>query len=193
MKEFGQVISLLDNARHYYIICTNLQGIYTYINQAYAKRFSHVNHHFVGQPSTVTMHPDDVPAVVAAGRQCLQDKNLLLPVTIRKHDGKGGYIFTQWEFKGMFDDNGVPEGVFCLGYDVTDFIAELSKKNLLLEDASFRQSHVLRRPVANIIGVVNLLKDYELPNEAADMLASLADDVLELDTIVRAFAADLRQ
>lgn len=193
MNEFRQVINLLDKARHYYIICTNTQGVYTYINQAYAKRFSHVNDQFVGLPSTLTMHPDDIPDVVDAGRQCMQDKNLLLPVTIRKHDGKGGYIFTQWEFKGMFDDNGVPEGVFCLGYDVTDFIEELSKKNLLLEDASFRQSHVLRRPVANIIGVLNLLKDYNLPDAASSMLELLMADVLELDNIVKSLAADLRR
>ncbi len=193
MNDVLPIIKLLEHAKHYYIICTDLEGKYTYINPSYARRFSHVNQQLTGQPSHVTMHADDYAAVASAGRQCLQDRNLLIPVTIRKHDGNGSYIFTQWEFKGIFNEDNSPAGVFCLGYDVTDFIAELSKKNVLLEDASFRQSHVLRRPVANIIGVMNLMKDYQLPEGVAEMLELLMADVLELDTIVKSLAADLRR
>lgn len=192
MKEFSPIISLLENARYYYIICVDVEGKYTYINKAYAERFKHIDSHFKGKFSAITMHPEDLPRVQEAGLKCMTDKTQLVPVTIRKHDGAGGYVFTQWEFKGIFNEEGVPEGVFCLGYDITEFIEELSRKNDLIDDVAFRQSHILRRPVANIIGVVNILKDIQLPADTKIMLDMLYKDIEELDIIVRKLAQDIR-
>lgn len=193
MKNFEQIINLLEDARHYYVICTDMTGNYSYINNNYAERFRHVNENFVGQSFHITMHPDDIAAVTAGGTKSLMEPDALVPVMIRKRDGNGGYVITQWEFKGMFDDNGMPTGVFCLGYDITTFISELAKKDVLLDDIAFSQSHVIRKPVANIMGVVNLLKDSGLTPEVSELLEILSQNVLELDAIIRSIAADVRR
>ena len=191
MKQFSQIIALLENANHYYIICTDLQGNYSYINQKYANRFSHVDPDFVGKPFHITMHPEDVAGVTAAGQKCLMNSSMLVPDMIRKHDGQGGYIITQWEFKGMYDDSGNPEGVFCLGYDITDFIERLDKKDDLIKAISFTQSHVIRRPVANILGVIEILKQYDIPEESKAMLEILFENTTQLDGVIRQITDDI--
>ncbi len=191
MKNFDQTIRLLENAAYYYVICTSMDSNYSYINSNYAKRFSHVDNNFVGKPFHITMHPDDIAATTAAGQACLMDKNKLASVRIRKHDGKGGYIITQWEFKGMFDDDGNPQGVFCLGYDITQFITALEKKDLILTDIAFSQSHVIRRPLANIMGVADALKHYDLPAEVNELIDILQQNALELDSVIRDTAKNI--
>jgi hypothetical protein len=192
MKNVSQTINLLEKSTHYYIICTDMTGNYSYINSNYANRFHHVDTNFVGKPFYITMHPDDVAVCSAAGRLALENKDLLAPATIRKHDGSGGYIITQWEFKGMFDDKGNPEGVFCLGYDITEFIDQLKTKDNLLDDIAFSQSHIIRRPVANIMGVVFLLQQEYLNPEIKELLEILIQNTSELDAIIRQVAHDIR-
>jgi hypothetical protein len=191
MDPFSQIIALLDKATHYYIICTNMEGNYSYINQNYANRFRHVNEDFTGKPFHITMHPDDIPACMDAGYKSLENKDALVPVALRKHDGKGGYVVTQWEFKGIFDEDGTPTGVFCLGYDITEFISRLKDKDMLLDDIAFNQSHIIRRPVANILGAVDLLKQYNIPAEATEILDIVFENTRDLDTIIRKMADDI--
>ena len=193
MNNFSQIINLLENARHYYIICTSMDGNYSYINQNYADRFRHVHDNFVGKPFHITMHPDDIAGCMAAGYKCLADKDALVPAALRKHDGKGGYVNTQWEFKGMFDDEGNPTGVFCIGYDITEFINQLNEKNNLLRDIAYSQSHILRRPIANIMGVADILKQSDLPQEVNELLDILLENTRDLDTVIRQVAFEINE
>ncbi len=86
--------------------------------------FEHLHGKVVGMPYQLTMHPDDTKICEEVAAKCFANPNQMFPATIRKHDGKGGYVITQWEYKAMFTDNNEPKGVFCLGYDITKFVAE---------------------------------------------------------------------
>jgi len=186
--------ALLHDSDFYYIICTGLDGNYSYINNRYAKSFKYINSNFVGQPYHITMHPDDTRICEAVAGQCFAQPDKLFPATLRKHNGAGGYIITQWEFVLMVED-GQPQGVFCIGFDITEFVnvkntvetikEVLQTKNNILEEIAFEQSHVVRAPLANIIGLVGILKNMDMGVNAATIIKMLDESSQQLDSVIK--------
>jgi PAS domain S-box-containing protein len=189
MEQFQEIIKLLENSKIYYIVTTGLDDNYKYVNTNYSESFSYINNQMVGQPYYITMHPDDRNVCIETSVKCFEYPNKSFPAILRKHDGKGGYIVTLWEFWAIFDDNNQPSGIFCLGHNITEFEtakAELKEKSIVLEQISWDQSHILRRPVANILGLVNILLLMELDQNMVNICTMLADSANQLDTELQA-------
>ena len=185
MNNFEQIKELLKNSKYYYIIITDMAGNYSYINENYAAKFLNAKRNITEYTVYNTMHADDIDACIAAGIKSLTNPNILVPATIRKHDGKGGYVITQWEFKGVFDCNGNPEGVFCMGNDITEFIEKIGSQHNLLGEIAFSQSHIIRRPVANILGAIEMIKTADTIAEVKELLEMLYESTAQLDTVIR--------
>ncbi|WP_040299041.1 PAS domain-containing protein [Arcticibacter svalbardensis] len=185
---------LLHNSKFYYIICTDNIGNYSYINNHYANRFNFIKSDFVGHPYYITMHPDDTKICEEVGKKCYDEPGKLFPATLRKHDGEGGYIVTQWEFTLMVE-NGEPTGVFCLGYDITEFTnaknqvltieKALKNKKEKLNAIAFEQSHIVRAPLANIMGLVNIMKNMDLGPNLNSILSMLEESSNQLDKVIK--------
>jgi hypothetical protein len=185
---------LLHDSDFYYIICTGMDGNYSYINNRYARSFSFINSNFVGQPYHITMHPDDTRTCEEVGGKCFANPGKLFPATLRKHNGAGGYIITQWEFV-LMEENGQPTGIFCIGFDITEFVEVkkkvntirkvLDNKNSLLEAIAFEQSHIVRAPLANILGLVGILKNMDMGVNAATVIKMLDESSQQLDNAIK--------
>lgn len=192
--ETKSTIELLEDSNQFYIICTDNDGHYAYINKLYNERFSFICPDMIGQPYFITMHPDDRMICQEVGYMCYQNPGKLFPATIRKLDGKGGYIATQWDFT-LMEVDGVPKGVFCIGYDITEFIkvsSEVQKlsqhleyKNQVMNEIVFNQSHRVRSPLTNIMGIVEQLKALEVGQEAGLLIGMLGKSADQLDAVVR--------
>ncbi len=194
MKQFQETISLLENSQFFYIITTAMDGTYSYVNTNYKNAFSHIDPDVVGKPYHITMHHDDTKTCGEIAAKCFASPEKSFPATIRKHDGKGGYIITQWEYTAIFDKTLQPQGIFCLGYDITEYIStadELKEANLTIEEKDDRltkigweQSHLLRRPLANILGLINILSKMELDQNCRSIFSLLLEISVELDEII---------
>lgn len=71
--------------------------------------------------------------------------------------------------------------------DVTEqrkIILELEERNEVLEQIAFKQSHIVRAPLARIMGLIDLLKKYPEEN-SPDLLGYIKESADELDTIIR--------
>ncbi|QCR22092.1 PAS domain-containing protein [Pontibacter sp. SGAir0037] len=195
LKDFEETKKLLDNSTLFYIITTDMTGVYTYLNTNYIQTFEHVHGSILGQPFEITMHPDDVKTCEEVSVRCFENPGNVYPATIRKHDGKGGYIITQWEYKAIFNENNEPEGVFCLGYDITNYMVQqeqlkatqslLNLKNNQLEEIAWQQSHILRRPLSNIMGLAMILEKMEVDQNLKNICAMLLESSYELDEVIR--------
>ncbi|EOR95936.1 PAS domain-containing protein [Arcticibacter svalbardensis MN12-7] len=140
------------------------------------------------------MHPDDTKICEEVGKKCYDEPGKLFPATLRKHDGEGGYIVTQWEFTLMVE-NGEPTGVFCLGYDITEFTnaknqvltieKALKNKKEKLNAIAFEQSHIVRAPLANIMGLVNIMKNMDLGPNLNSILSMLEESSNQLDKVIK--------
>ena len=85
------------------------------------------------------------------------------------------------------DERGKPYRYYSFRIDITEKkIKEqaLEAHNKALEDIAFIQSHEVRRPVANILGLVNLLDKEQMPTESAEIIHHLEKSTQELDDII---------
>lgn len=192
--DFNAIKKLLNNSSYFYIICTDVDGNYSYVNKHYRDRFRHVEKDLVGKPFYVTIHPDDETVIKETAEKCFREPDKLFPATIRKHSLNNSYIITQWEFK-MIRDNDVFKGFFCLGYDVTEFEQkkqELEKANEIIDskskaidDIAFTQSHLVRSPLSNILGLVGILEKMELDENVRTIVDLLVESSKKLDGIIK--------
>lgn len=195
MKNFEETKELLENSILFYIIATGMDGTYSYVSENYAKKFSHINSNFVGQPYHITMHPEDVNTCIEVSTKCFENPNKLFPATIRKHDGKGGYIYTQWEYKAMFDNQKNPAGIFCLGYNITKYVGEqlqlqraqeeIEKNSAIIEKIVFQQSHLIRAPLSNIIGLTGILDKTLLDSNTSNICDMISESANQLDEVIK--------
>lgn len=198
MKYFKETTSLLENSSFYYTIAIGMDNRYMYVSPNYDKNFSFINKSLLGQPFYITLHPDDIKICAAVGGQCFENPGQLFPATLRKHDGKGGFIFTQWELKALFNDDNEPDGIFCIGYNITEHVdtrneletaqTEIVNKTDQLEEIGFIQSHIIRRPLANIMGLINLLSVMEIDDNLQNIKDLLNDSAKELDNVIKSIS-----
>lgn len=194
MKNFTETINLLENSNFYYVIIAGMDSNYSYVNTHYADAFGYIAKNMIGQPYHITMHPDDRKVCEETSIKCFNNPGRSFPATIRKHDGKGGYIITQWEYRAMLDDDKQPSGMFCMGYDITEYEkaneqlevakTEIVQKNTALEKIGWEQSHIIRRPVANIIGLISILNKMELDQNLINICEMLTDSAEQLDEAI---------
>lgn len=194
MQDFKQTRHLLEHSNYFYLISVGMDGKYVYTNANYLNQFKFIAEDLVGKPYDITMHPEDCLICQQASLRCFLNPGELVPATIRKHDGLGGYICTQWEFRAILDDRGEKAGIFCIGYDITALIAErntsqkvseqIQVHSTLLDEVVFQQTHTVRAPLTNLIALTRILQkshSHELRNNLANMILETAkklDDII---------------
>lgn len=195
MNHFEAIKQILDNSGVYYLVMVDMNSRYAYLNKKYLQAFNGIHGNLIGQHYAKTMHVDDTEICKQVSIQCFEHPDQIFPATIRKHDGKGGFVTTQWEYKAVFDAENNPVGVFCIGNDITEFLAtrfnleqtmkSLSLANLTLEEIAHIQSHVIRKPLANILGLAAILESMEANEGLKDLVAMISESAKELDEVIK--------
>jgi PAS domain S-box-containing protein len=181
MKQFDAIKALLSDSGTYYLIAVDMDSNYSYVNRRYADIFDPIHGSIVGKHYAATIHPDDQQTCKIVSQLAFTYPNASFPATIRKHDGNGGYFITRWDYKAIFDDNGAPKGVFCVGHDITELMQVSGELDQVKDD----HSHAVRRHVANLIGLgklINEATDIDDMQVAAKMIIQSATD---LDDVIK--------
>jgi len=184
----------LANSSYFYTIAIGMDSRYSYVSANYNRNFDLVNESLLGKHFSVTLHPDDIAVCAEVGGRCFEAPGKLFPATLRKHDGRGGFVVTQWEMQAIFDD-GKPSGIFCIGYNISDYVAtrsrlerattEIASKNDKLNEISFIQSHVIRKPLANIMGLAGILAAMPMDANQKNINDLMVASAEELDQAIR--------
>lgn len=96
-------------------------------------------------------------------------------------------LFVEFDFLPIIVDQQVI-GAACFGKDITFYlktIDDLQKKNDGLNDIAFIGAHELRKPVANLLGLLPLATRRNDPRQYPGMLKMMEDSAKELDTYIR--------
>ena len=108
----------LLNSKIYSLIVTDLEGKYIYVNELFQERFSFLKTHFVGDPISVAIHPDDIDKCNEVVQQCFLHPDKAFPIQIRKpSEVENDFYWTQWEFSLFKDAQQNPAGILCVGYE----------------------------------------------------------------------------
>jgi len=199
MYQFQQINDFLTASSFFYTIIIGMDSKYGYVSANYNRNFDQSNGSLLGKEFHITLHPDDISICAAIGIKCLEHPGQLFPATLRKHDGKGGFVVTQWEMQAFFDPEGQPAGIFCIGYNITEYIATRSKrdsatseiavKNERLSEIGFMQSHLVRKPLANIMGLAAILEATDIDANQKSINRMIISSARELDQAIREISA----
>ena len=161
ISDITSLYDKLENSEIIVVAITDMKGDYIYVNKHFQKRFFWLSDNLIGQPSALTMHPDDVEKCEKAVHECILNPDKYIPVQIRKPKGSTErYEWTEWEFSLLQNDNQEPAGILCLGYDITDakYLAKkVMEKESLIFNMTYTQSHDIRGPVASMKGLIELI------------------------------------
>ncbi len=128
------------------------------------------------------VHPDDKERVKELLDRAHNNKTeITFEERIIRTDGEIRHL-RSW-FRVIFDDNGVPLKFIGASLDISQVI----ENNMLMDDIAWQQSHVVRAPLARIMGLVNLIKDKSLQDEGEQqkILDAIVASAHELDNIIR--------
>lgn len=156
--------SIIEN-NSFYMIKTDLEGRYTYMNPFFCQNFRIDPEHWLGEPSINLIIPADHQACIDTVHKCFATPGQSHWVILRKPHYTG-IVSTQWEFKVVLDQSGNPFEVLCIGHDITSLIIRqqelqnlvdvTAEQNKKLLNFTYIISHNIRSHVANIIGIINL-------------------------------------
>jgi PAS domain S-box-containing protein len=188
-KENDYYKSIIEN-NSFYIIKTDLEGRYTYINPFFCHMVSIRSEDWIGEYSMSLIIPEDHQTCIDTVAACFAAPYESHWVILRKPVPKG-IISTQWEFKLLTNGSGQPSEILCIGHDITSLILRQDElqalvgiaadQNKRLVNFTYIVSHNIRSHVANIIGVINVNKfDKEMNDQMAlEMIETTANSLDE--------------
>ncbi len=120
-------------------------------------------------------------------RRAFEGKALLI---VRERERDGRKCFEELSFNPILDEQWEVTGVNCFLRDITqqrEHVGQIEKQNEKLREIAWIQSHQLRVPVANILGLAELC---QLDHEAKDELIPLfSQEAKRLDGMIRQITA----
>jgi len=188
-REVAQHYSSILSNHSVYIIKTDLQGRYTYVNDLFYQRFGY-DKNILGTLSLDSIVVEDHPKCIAVVMQCFAEPEMPHQVVLRKpyHDGKTRS--NHWEFKGIRDESGQVCEILCVGYDVTLLTESLAETQRLLrvselqterlQNFAYIVSHNIRSHSANITSLVGLLGNQEYQAQRDDVVQMLQSSTTKL-------------
>ncbi|WP_215236707.1 PAS domain-containing sensor histidine kinase [Dyadobacter linearis] len=185
-KDDAYFRSIIEN-NSFYIIKTDLEGRYTYLNPFFCKMLDLQAEEWLGKESLSLIMPVDHAACIETVEKCFADPQNSFWVMLRKPT-PNGVLHTQWEFKVLKDENDAPCELLCIGHDITPLILKqeqllslvdvAAEQNKRLVNFTYIISHNVRSHVANIIGILNISEDFE---DSKMALGMIHDSTLSLD------------
>jgi PAS domain S-box-containing protein len=83
------------------------------------------------------------------------------------------------------------QALLAIARDITEeknYIKSIEEKNLKLQEVAYIQSHIVRAPLANIMGLVSLIKSNPDSQPTAELIDRLESSAIDLDRIIRRIA-----
>jgi len=137
------------------------------------------------------IHPEDWSTVEANWERLgSMAENEMIEQIFRVKKVTGEYIWVSVRNRVFErDENGVPTKVAGVGQEVTDLIElqlDLKDKVEQLKSISYLHAHEIRQPVANILGLLELIDEKKYTNELdRRIIEHLKHTVLKLDEVIK--------
>ncbi|HEY9184012.1 MAG TPA: PAS domain S-box protein [Salegentibacter sp.] len=138
------------------------------------------------------IHPEDFGRVKAHGIEMMKKKRKLMPAEYRLACADGSYKYVLDRSYFLTDSFGKPKRIISSIQDITErynYIKAIEDSNEKLREIAWTQSHVVRAPLARIMGLIDLLKNHR---DNIENVAEILDNILisskELDKVIRKIA-----
>ena len=135
------------------------------------------------------VHPDDIENVREEVQKFLEDGNQNLTIEYRFRCADGSYKYILDRSYIIVDDSGKPVRIIGSMQDITErkqYLIQIENHNKRLKEIAWTQSHIVRAPLAKVMGLVDLLLNYKNEFENVDeILKNILNSANELDAVIR--------
>jgi PAS domain S-box-containing protein len=187
---FGkQFLNLLVDSKTSFLIRIDVNGNYSFINGQYIKTFGYKAQELLGRHFSTTTLPEEAHLCEEAFIKCINNPGKIISLLHKKPDVHGNLHDTEWEFISVVNKYGTVCEIQGIGQDVTNRLKteqELLKQNKRIRNMASLSSHELRRPVASMLGLINIM-DRENPHnpENKQIMDYLQIVSTEIDEVIR--------
>lgn len=137
----------------------------------------------VGKSAFDLVHPEDREQL-RVDFEKLKHTRRVKSAPYRFQAAEGKYFWIETVGTNLMDDPAV-QGIVINSHDVTDtmnHIRQIEHRNTLLEEIAWVQSHLVRAPLARILGIIEILKSS--PADLNELLPHLESSATELDQVI---------
>ena len=134
------------------------------------------------------VHPEDVKRTVQNFENCIKKKKTRWKAEYRFRSADGTYRYVLDRSFLIYNKEGEPIKMIGALQDVTEqinYIQAIEDQNTRLREIAWFQSHVVRAPLARIMGLTDLLKNAEGETYYSELLAHILTSAEELDDVIR--------
>lgn len=136
------------------------------------------------------VHPDDLADLLESQNFVFSNRNTFLwEFEYRFLKANGEYAFVHDKAYIVRNEKGKAIRLIGATRDISERVAHIKsieEQNKKLRDIAWKQSHIVRAPVARIMGLINLLSDEKtLNDETNSLLKYIEESALELDSIIK--------
>lgn len=134
------------------------------------------------------IHPEDKERVQQRTEEVYKKKQNQLQLEYRFRCADGTYKYVLDRSYLLKDKEGKPLRMIGSMQDITAlnvYIKTIENHNRKLKEISWTQSHVVRAPLARIMGLIDLLQNHEDIEDKCYLLDNILSSARELDAIIR--------
>jgi PAS domain S-box-containing protein len=137
-----QYLSSILNSQTNYVIRLNQQGNFTFANPAFLKTFGYEAEGLINTPYYNTIFPKDIQRCTEIAEQCWQQPGKIFRILIRKPiKNNKQFLWTEWEFIALINDNNSIPELQGIGLDVTAKIQAQQSNEEAIETLSYAMGY----------------------------------------------------
>lgn len=133
------------------------------------------------------IHPEDVERTVQNFEHCIKKKKSRWKAEYRFHSAKGTYRYVLERGFLIYNEAGEPLRMIGAIQDITEritYIQAIEDQNTRLREIAWFQSHVVRAPLARIMGLTEILKNAEGESYYTELLGHILTSAHEMDEVI---------
>jgi PAS domain S-box-containing protein len=191
--ENEQRFSALTNKGADMVGIVDSKGVYKFVSSNVQRVLGYKVEEMVGTNAFDLIHEDDRVPTAERFKSALESKETHIG-EFRFKDASGNWRWIEVICTNMID-NEVIGGLIINSRDITErkqqeeklreVVLSLYQQNKALKDIAFIQSHEVRRPLANILGLIEIITQDNIVGEQKTALKMLKRSAQELDMMIK--------
>lgn len=190
-EEWSRLLeSVVINATDAVLICTgNVEGSgqsIIYVNEAFTRMSGYHKNELLGASPRISQGPetdrDEIRKLSAAIAN-----NVPCEIEVINYTKQGKEYWVSQSNAPIADESGKVTHWISIQRDITQnkmHLKEIEEQNKKFKEIAWIQSHLVRAPLARVMGLVDLLKNFEPGDDKDELLLHLENSAKELDAII---------
>ena len=166
------------------ITITDKYGNRKYANKAFYNFFGKDKDYFIGT-NYRTLDPSIVDDFYLKIFDSISYENPKISIVILRENALGQKRWIKWDEIAFFDAKKEVVEILSIGHDITEMKEnEFQNANYIaqMEELAFKNSHHFRKPLSNIIGVIDLINEDSNQLEINELLDIIKTEINDLDS-----------